>query len=151
MFLQKLRRHNYVTPTSYIEMINQFKLLLGEKSKEVRDMMNKYKNGYTMIIEAEKSVGILQKNLIQLVPELEKAAAETAVILEKTNKAKEEAEIVKSRVSVEEEVASRKAEAAKKISDECQSDMEAVKPKIDEAKSGLDKIDPKDFEFLKGA
>jgi len=34
-FLAELERHNYVTPTSYLEMINTFKLLLDNKRGQV--------------------------------------------------------------------------------------------------------------------
>jgi len=34
-FLAELERHNYVTPTSYLEMINTFKLLLDNKRSHV--------------------------------------------------------------------------------------------------------------------
>ena len=32
-FLSELERHNYVTPTSYLELINTFKSLLGKNRK----------------------------------------------------------------------------------------------------------------------
>jgi len=34
-FLAELERHNYVTPTSYLEMINTFKNLLNNKRSQV--------------------------------------------------------------------------------------------------------------------
>jgi len=34
-YLAELERHNYVTPTSYLEMINTFKLLLDNKRSQV--------------------------------------------------------------------------------------------------------------------
>lgn len=34
-FLAKDRRHVYVTPTSYLELINSYKTLLGKKQSEV--------------------------------------------------------------------------------------------------------------------
>jgi len=34
-FLAELERHNYVTPTSYLEMINTFKTLLQNKRDQV--------------------------------------------------------------------------------------------------------------------
>ena len=34
-FLKMQKRNYYVTPTSYLELINSFKRLLGEKRKEV--------------------------------------------------------------------------------------------------------------------
>jgi len=39
-----------VTPTSYLEMINSFKDLLGERRKEVQNQIDKYSNGYEKII-----------------------------------------------------------------------------------------------------
>ena len=32
-FLAELERHNYVTPTSYLELISTFKTLLGKKRR----------------------------------------------------------------------------------------------------------------------
>lgn len=34
-FLEELGRHNYVTPTSYLELISAFKTLLNQKQTEV--------------------------------------------------------------------------------------------------------------------
>lgn len=34
-YLDKLGRHNYVTPTSYLELISSLKALLGKKQEEV--------------------------------------------------------------------------------------------------------------------
>lgn len=34
-YLDKLGRHNYVTPTSYLELISSLKTLLGKKQDEV--------------------------------------------------------------------------------------------------------------------
>ena len=39
-FLNELERHNYVTPTSYLEMINTFKLLLDNKRDQVIKVSN---------------------------------------------------------------------------------------------------------------
>ena len=40
-----LRRHNYVTPTSYLELILTFKTLLNKKRQEVDMMRNRYLTG----------------------------------------------------------------------------------------------------------
>lgn len=36
-YLEELGRHNYVTPTSYLELISSFKGLLNKKQDEVRN------------------------------------------------------------------------------------------------------------------
>ena len=42
MYFSRLRRHNYVTPTSYLELIQTFKALLNAKRDEVNTMKNRY-------------------------------------------------------------------------------------------------------------
>ncbi|KAL0617693.1 Dynein heavy chain 3, axonemal, partial [Plecturocebus cupreus] len=44
-YYDKLRRHNYVTPTSYLELILTFKTLLNTKRQEVDMMRNRYLTG----------------------------------------------------------------------------------------------------------
>lgn len=41
-YLSQLRRHNYVTPTSYLELILTFKNLLTVKRNEVDTARNRY-------------------------------------------------------------------------------------------------------------
>lgn len=77
LFLKKLKRNYYVTPTSYIELITTFKNMLAEKRKEVSADIFKYENGYEKIITTEGSVEGMKANLIDLQPKLKKAAADT--------------------------------------------------------------------------
>lgn len=44
-YYNTLRRHNYVTPTSYLELILTFKTLLNRKRQEVDMMRNRYLTG----------------------------------------------------------------------------------------------------------
>lgn len=48
-----LKRHYYVTPTSYLELINAFKNLLEEKRKEIDGLRVRYENGYECLIKTE--------------------------------------------------------------------------------------------------
>ena len=41
-YFSRLRRHNYVTPTSYLELILTFKTLLQSKRDEVDTVKNRY-------------------------------------------------------------------------------------------------------------
>ena len=41
-FFAILRRHNYVTPTSYLELIQTFKGLLGMKREETSQLKNRF-------------------------------------------------------------------------------------------------------------
>lgn len=41
-YFSRLRRHNYVTPTSYLELILTFKTLLNAKRNEVANAKERY-------------------------------------------------------------------------------------------------------------
>lgn len=67
-FYGELRRHYYVTPTSYLELINAFKNLLEEKRKEVDNLWLRYENGYDCLIKTEQKVTLMQEELTNLWP-----------------------------------------------------------------------------------
>jgi dynein heavy chain len=53
----------YVTPTSYLELINTFKSLLKEKRDEIAALRDRYSNGYDCLIDTEGKVETMQKEL----------------------------------------------------------------------------------------
>lgn len=65
-FKDELRRHYYVTPTSYLELITTFKTILKEKREEVMGLKNRYENGYSCLISTEANVSKMQKELEDL-------------------------------------------------------------------------------------
>jgi len=117
-FLADLGRVYYVTPTSYIEMINQFNSLLAKKQTEVKNLYEKYENGYQQIIEAEQSVGGFQEKLTDLVPQLEIAATKTAEVMKEVESNKEEADKMKEVVQKDKDIVFEKQNKAKIIEDE---------------------------------
>jgi len=69
-FENELKRIYYVTPTSYLELINTFKTLLDIKRKEVLALKNRYADGYDCLVSTEASVNIMQEELEALLPEV---------------------------------------------------------------------------------
>lgn len=65
-----LRRHNYVTPTSYLELILTFKTLLNAKRHEVDMMRNRYLVGLQKLDFAASQVrfglGLLAKEYLMM-------------------------------------------------------------------------------------
>lgn len=56
MYFSRLRRHNYVTPTSYLELILTFKSLLSIKRNEVDLARNRYIIGLEKLDSAASQV-----------------------------------------------------------------------------------------------
>lgn len=52
LFLDELRRYNYVTPTSYLELLSMFRTILLEKKKEIELSIKRLKSGLDKLNEA---------------------------------------------------------------------------------------------------
>lgn len=59
-----------MTPTSYLELISAFKTLLGKKRDETAKAKRRYVVGLEKLKFAEKQVGEMQVELVELQPQL---------------------------------------------------------------------------------
>lgn len=62
-FLDELRRRNYVTPTSYLELLNTYKSVLIERKKYFGDAKRRLERGLEVLYEAAIEVAKLRENL----------------------------------------------------------------------------------------
>jgi dynein heavy chain len=85
-----------------LELINTFKSLLSEKRTEIRNLKDRYGNGYESLISTESSVNIMEKELVDLQPILIQKGKETEEKLGIVSKETEAADKIKSAVSIEE-------------------------------------------------
>uniref|UniRef100_A0A3Q3KEU7 Dynein axonemal heavy chain 7 n=1 Tax=Monopterus albus TaxID=43700 RepID=A0A3Q3KEU7_MONAL len=148
-FLAELQRHNYVTPTSYLELISTFKALLERRRVEVVKLKNRYEVGLEKLESAEKQMAIIQVDLETLQPQLlesSKNLEETVAMMERqaVEVAKKEKE-----VEMKEAESSQKATAAKAIKDECDADLAEARPILDSALAALNTLTPQDITVLK--
>jgi dynein heavy chain len=58
-YFEMMRRKNYVTPTSYLELIKTFKTLLNNKRMDILNKKFRYQTGLEKIDFSEKQVGFL--------------------------------------------------------------------------------------------
>ena len=82
-FLSEQGRITYVTPTSYLELINTFKKLLGAQRNDVMERKLRYDNGLEKILSTEAQVDGMQTELVALQPKLKQATIETDALLDK--------------------------------------------------------------------
>jgi dynein heavy chain len=59
-YWQELKRKLYVTPTSFLELIQVFKSLLSDKRRQNRSDQMKYSTGYKQIVQTESTVEEMQ-------------------------------------------------------------------------------------------
>ena len=149
-FLSEARRHFYVTPTSYLELISSYKDLLSKKQKEVATVRKRYEIGLEKLIATEESVAGMQEELVALQPELIKAGEETEAAMVVIAAETVEADKVKEVVAKEEAIASGEAAKVKAIKDECESDLAEAIPMLNAAVAALDTLTKNDITEVKG-
>lgn len=104
-YLSQVNRYNYVTPTSYLELINTFKDLLNRKRKEVLEGKKRYEGGLDRLDDTRKEVSKMQQILVALRPKLLVAARDVEAMLLDVQKQSEEASAMEQVVQKDEEAA----------------------------------------------
>ncbi|XP_056131285.1 dynein axonemal heavy chain 12 [Lampris incognitus] len=148
-FLFDLGRHNYVTPTSYLELIAAFRLLLTQKRDTVMRAKKRYTNGLDKLAFAESQVGEMKKELVDLQPKLEQAKIDNTKMMKVIEVESVEVEAKSKVVRVDEEAATIKASEAQALKDECESDLAKAIPALEAALSALDTLKPADVTIVK--
>eukprot|EP00928_Gymnodinium_smaydae_P036017 TRINITY_DN25241_c1_g2_i2.p1 TRINITY_DN25241_c1_g2~~TRINITY_DN25241_c1_g2_i2.p1 ORF type:complete len:3507 (-),score=695.75 TRINITY_DN25241_c1_g2_i2:57-10475(-) len=138
--IQELKRYYYVTPTSYLELINSFISTLKQQRELVMKAKWRYDTGLDKINDAKEQVSALQIELNDLEPVLEKAAQETAEMRERVESQKAGAEEKKAVVEEEEEKANIQKASASEIKADCEKDLAAALPAYMSAVEALSKL-----------
>ena len=61
--LVELKRHNYITPTHFLELVKGYRIILMEKRAELGDARDKLANGLAKLVEARDGVQIMSIEL----------------------------------------------------------------------------------------
>nr|XP_060504710.1 dynein axonemal heavy chain 3 isoform X1 [Panthera onca]XP_060504711.1 dynein axonemal heavy chain 3 isoform X1 [Panthera onca] len=148
-YYNTLRRHNYVTPTSYLELILTFKTLLNTKRHEVETMRNRYLTGLQKLEFASSQVAVMQVELTALQPQLIHTSEETAKMMVKIEEETKEADAKKLLVQADEKEANAAAAIAQGIKNECEGDLAEAMPALEAALAALDTLNPADISLVK--
>jgi len=148
-FKESMRRINYVTPTSYLELLSMYKKILKTQRTKVEKGINRLSRGLMVLKTAAIEVDKLQTKLEADAPVLAKTQIEVEstkkIIAEKTIKA----EAVKSVVVVEEEEASKQAAEVKEIKDGADHELSSALPELEIAVKKVEAIEVNAFYSLK--
>jgi dynein heavy chain len=148
-FWNETKRKNYVTPTSYLELINTYKSLLGIKRDEVQLLIKRYRGGLGALSLAETSVNSMKVELTEMQPALEKAAIETGALTEQVEAKVPDVEAQKSVAAKDEAATAEQAAAVKEVKDSCEADLAAAIPIVNAALKALDTIKKADLDQVR--
>lgn len=122
------KRYYYVTPTSYLVLIQAFKDLLEKKRIEIDTLIEKYDTGIKQLANANKEVDILKDKLIELMPKLQVAKKETEELIVDVEKQKKDVAVKTKEVEAEEAFAKEKKGEAEAIQRDCEFELSKVMP-----------------------
>ncbi|XP_048588102.1 dynein axonemal heavy chain 2 isoform X2 [Nematostella vectensis] len=147
--LLELKRHNYVTPTNYLELVSGYQSLLAEKKKELGDAASKLRNGLDKIDDTRAKVEVMSVELEDAtlkVAEFQKQCEEyLVVIVQQKREADEQQKMVQARsekIAIEEDKCRVMAENA-------QHDLDEAIPALQEAMKALESLNKKDMTEIK--
>ncbi|XP_058416307.1 dynein axonemal heavy chain 1 isoform X1 [Diceros bicornis minor] len=143
-YLAELARHNYVTPKSYLELLNIFSILIGQKKQELKTAKNRMKSGLDKLLCTSEDVGKMQEELEIMRPLLEEAAKDTMLTMEQIKVDTAIAEDTRNSVQAEEIKANEKARKAQAIADDAQKDLDEALPALDSALASLRNLNKND-------
>ena len=70
-FYNELRRKNYVTPTSYLELLKLYIEMMKYQQSVLPNKINKYTVGLETLRETNEEVEKLKQKIIEMQPQLE--------------------------------------------------------------------------------
>nr|XP_057937248.1 dynein axonemal heavy chain 7 isoform X2 [Doryrhamphus excisus] len=148
-FMDELQRHNYVTPTSYLELISTFKVLLNAKRAEVMTQKSRYVVGLEKLESASSQVATMQVELEALQPQLIETCKKVDEMVVTVERESAEAAETEKIVRMDEAVTNEQAMAAQAIKDECDADLAETMPILEAALAALDTLTQNDITVVK--
>ena len=149
-YLRELKRNNYVTPTSYLELLASFKSLLDVKRSEVAAAKSRYDVGLQKLSETAASVAGMQQELQALQPQLVVARKDADALMIKIDADSKEAAKVKEIVSKDKAAAEVVAANASAIKADCEAGLAEALPALDAAVKALATLKKADIDEVKG-
>ncbi|XP_048578532.1 dynein axonemal heavy chain 1-like isoform X2 [Nematostella vectensis] len=143
-YLAELSRHNYVTPTSYLELLGTFRKLIGVKKSELQNARNRTKTGLDKLLHTAEEVVKLQEELESMQPLLAQAAKETVETMDQIKVDSVVANETKTVVQREEAEAAKKAAETQAIADDAQRDLDEALPALEAALASLKSLNKTD-------
>ncbi|KAJ3055739.1 Dynein heavy chain 5, axonemal [Rhizophlyctis rosea] len=140
-FLQ-FRRRTHVTPKSYLSFLASYKGLYTSKRGEVGGLADRMNMGLAKLVEASKSVAVLQEELVVKEKELAVASKEADIVLAEVTASTQAAEKVKESVLKVKVKSEGIANAIKADKEYAEGQLEAAKPALAEAEQALNSIQP---------
>ena len=149
-FREKMRRYNYVTPKSFLELIGFYKYLLGEKRDGVGSNIKRLDDGLAKLKQTAQDVAELKIDVQKAMQRAEEEVKATDILVAQMSKQTAEANIEKDKADVVAGDAKIAADAAAVIKKEADGELAEAQPAMEAAKRAVAGLDKNSLGELKG-
>jgi dynein heavy chain len=101
-FRAQMRRNNYTTPTSFLELISFYKGLLGKKQGAIIENMERLENGLAIMAKVTEQVEDLKARIEVAMVEVGEEKKKTNALIEVVNKESADAAVEQEAANVQE-------------------------------------------------
>ena len=148
-YRDEMSRHNYVTPTSYLELLNIFSKIFGKKKDALVLAKKRTKTGLDKLLATEKDVAKLRIELSEMLPLLDQAVRETKETMTRIAEDTSSTEEIKTRVASEEEQVTKKVQETRAIASEAQDQLAEALPALEAALQSLEVLSKNDINEVR--
>lgn len=131
MFTLKLGRPVYVTPASYLSLLDGFHSLMAEQQMQIRQAIERYRSGLARLAEASEQVNKMQVELSELQPKLVEASRQTDQMMKTIQQESGEVEKTSALIRADEVAANEEAAVATALKAECEADLAEALPALE--------------------
>ena len=149
-FRERERRYNYTTPTSFLELINFYESLLGQKQGAITAQIERYEKGLYTMDETTKQVDLLKEKLVLTMQDVEVEKKKTGELIEIVTREAAEADREQAIAQKQEEETNVVANAAQEAMDKANKELEAAVPAMEAAREAVNCLDVKAIQEFKG-
>lgn len=149
IYYNKMRRHVYVTPKSYLSFISSYKEVYKIKVSELEDQEKRVAVGLKKLKGAEEDVKEMQIKLVQERAKIEEADQKTENMLKVVRVEKNSAMIQSEEVTKKKEKCEVQAAEIRREQQEADRDLQAAIPYLNRALEAVDNITANDINEIK--
>jgi dynein heavy chain len=98
----EMSRYYYTTPSSYLELIKQYELLLNKRIESITSQKDRISNGLFKLLDTNEKIKIMGEDLNKIVPKIEEATVNMRELVATLERDSAQADVVKRAVLNEE-------------------------------------------------
>lgn len=143
------KRAVFTTPKSFLELIQLYSTMLGNKRTQLEEAKERYENGLIKLQKTQEEVKVIEEDVKIKKEEAEEKRVSSDIFAEKVGKEKKIVEAESSKANIEAEKCGTIKANVEAIQAQTKADLDAAVPLVEQAKEALNSLTKNDFSQVK--